>query len=125
MALTAAERQRKYRQDHPERVAAGKRRAYSQSSKIGYRDRNLRRRYGITYDQLVQLHTEQGGVCAICGDALTVEPGEQRYAAHVDHDHATGKVRGLLCNFCNRGLGYFLDDAARLRAAAVYIDNAS
>ena len=55
---------------------------------------------------------EQGGVCAIC----KVAP-----AAHVDHDHATGAVRALLCFNCNGGLGQFKDDPDLLRAAADYV----
>ena len=55
---------------------------------------------------------EQGGVCAICKTAPAV---------HVDHDHATGAVRALLCFNCNGGLGQFKDDPAVLRAAAEYV----
>jgi len=51
-------------------------------------------------------------VCAICHAAP---------AQHVDHDHATGKVRALLCFNCNGGLGQFKDDPAVLRAAAEYV----
>ena len=54
----------------------------------------------------------QGGVCAICQTAP---------AAHVDHDHATGAVRALLCFNCNGGLGQFKDDPTALRAAADYV----
>ena len=56
---------------------------------------------------------DQGGLCAICGAAP---------AAHVDHDHATGAVRQLLCFNCNGGLGQFKDDPALLRVAARYIE---
>lgn len=55
---------------------------------------------------------EQGGVCAICRAAP---------AAHVDHDHATGAVRALLCFNCNGGLGQFRDDPDTLREAAEYV----
>jgi hypothetical protein len=118
--MTSAERQRKWRKSHPAAVLAQKRRSYA-NDKIGARDRNLRKNYGITYTQLEEMHAHQGGVCAICARAIQVEPGTQRDAAHVDHDHATGEVRGLLCNFCNRGLGYYEDDPGRLLAAAAYL----
>lgn len=57
----------------------------------------------------------QGGVCSICKR----EP-ETRWAR--DHDHATGRVRDMLCLGCNFGLGHFGDDPARLRAAADYVE---
>ena len=77
------------------------------------RNYHLRRRYGITatdYDVLVEA---QGGVCALCH---TREP------QHVDHDHVTGEVRGVLCSCCNQGLGNFRDDVASLRAAVDYLE---
>jgi hypothetical protein len=55
---------------------------------------------------------EQGGLCAICKSAPAV---------HVDHDHATGAVRALLCFNCNGGLGQFKDDPETLHAAAFYV----
>jgi hypothetical protein len=56
----------------------------------------------------------QGGVCAICRAAP---------AAHVDHDHATGEVRALLCFNCNGGLGQFRDDPFLLHVAAFYVEH--
>lgn len=122
--MTGAERQAAYRKRHPERVAAAKRVPLSRRSEayqIGARNRVLRSRFGITYDDLARMHAEQGGVCAICGRPLTIVPGRQGASAHVDHDHATGEIRGLLCTGCNAGIGHLQDDPGRLLAAAAYL----
>lgn len=76
--------------------------------------RRLVARYGITAAEHAELYERQGGACAICEHSVY-------YALRVDHDHATGEVRGLLCQKCNLGLGYFDDDAERLRAAIDYL----
>lgn len=76
----------------------------------------LMNRYGLTVEQYEEMHARQGGVCAICGE----ECSSGRSLA-VDHDHKTGLVRGLLCTRCNWGLGHFLDDVVRLKAAIAYL----
>ena len=80
------------------------------------RNFHLKRRYGITAEQYDAMAAGQGSLCLLC----RVRPPK-----HVDHDHLTGKVRGLLCSGCNQGLGNFKDDAARLRAAADYVERHS
>ena len=82
----------------------------------------LRTRYGITIDQYNVMLEAQGGRCTLCGS--TPNPNGVRAASclHVDHDHVTGAVRALLCNECNRGLGYLRDSPRLLRLAADYIE---
>ena len=77
------------------------------------------RELGITMDQYAAMLERQSGRCAICGYSDTADP---RYFPVVDHCHATGKVRGLLCLNCNHALGKFKDDPARLRMAAIYVE---
>lgn len=74
-----------------------------------WRDRGI----PCTYDQYARLYTEQSGRCAICL--------EKPKTLRVDHDHATGVLRGLLCHNCNVGLGQFYDAPALLRRAAKYL----
>jgi hypothetical protein len=74
-------------------------------------------RYGLAPGQYDEMRAAQDDRCAIC---QTEDAGGHRW--HVDHDHATGKVRGLLCASCNLGIGKMQDDPARLRAAATYIE---
>ncbi len=78
----------------------------------GTREYHLRRRYGIGQAEFDELLAEQGGVCGVCGD-----PDPE----HVDHDHATGWVRGILCFNCNGGLGQFRDSPTRLARAITYL----
>lgn len=69
-------------------------------------------RYGITEADYNAMALAQEGCCAACGDAKPLA---------IDHDHATGKVRGLLCRECNIALGLVLDDGTRLRRLLEYL----
>ena len=80
----------------------------------GSRTYHLTRRYGITAAEAEHMLRQQDGVCAICRSAP---------AAHVDHDHSSGRVRALLCFNCNGGLGQFRDDPAVLQAAVFYVEH--
>lgn len=75
-------------------------------------DSQLRRAYGIRWADREAMYVAQGGRCASCWAG----PAE-----HIDHDHATGRVRGLLCGPCNLLLGHAGDDPARLAAAIAYL----
>lgn len=77
--------------------------------------RKLRER-GLSPEDYDLLLVAQGGVCAVCG----IAPQGRRLA--VDHDHDTGEVRGLLCNGCNRAIGWTNDDPGVLRRAAGYLE---
>lgn len=79
-------------------------------------------RYGLTPEDHDRMLAEQGGVCAICSQPPKPNGIKAASRLHADHDHITGRVRDLLCLNCNRGLGYFRDDPALLRAAAAYIE---
>lgn len=79
---------------------------------------HLRTLYGFSLQGYRDLLAAQGGKCAACG---ATEPGGRGRRFHVDHDHATGVIRGLLCHPCNVGLGHFGDDVDRLMAAAAYL----
>lgn len=70
------------------------------------------------YETYVEWHE---GKCAICKSEPTGE-GQQGERLHVDHDHKTGLVRGLLCGNCNRAIGLLKDDSDLLRAAAGYLE---
>jgi hypothetical protein len=79
------------------------------------REMALKRKYGISIEEYDARLTAQGGVCPIC-----LKPSNKVLC--VDHDHETRKLRDLLCDKCNRGLGYFGEDSAAMRRAADYRD---
>ena len=79
-------------------------------------DRMRRETYGIGNDGVEELLDRQGGTCAICG---TDDSGSREW--HVDHDHVSLKIRGILCSRCNTAIGLMNDDPQRLKGAADYI----
>jgi hypothetical protein len=83
-------------------------------------DRNLRRLYGINLAQYDAMLALQDGACAVCG----ANKGDSRGARfHVDHNHDTGMIRGLLCNLCNRRIIAAHTDGGLLSRASHYVDN--
>lgn len=81
----------------------------------------LKRRYGINIERYNLMLAEQGGTCAICDKPESNEIHGKVVSLAVDHDHATGEVRALLCSSCNRALGLFEDDPALLGKAREYV----
>jgi hypothetical protein len=75
--------------------------------------------YGVSPEVVQVLLDRQGGTCAICLCSPKDATGQGGF--HLDHDHDTGQIRGLLCFMCNRGLGDFFDDPVRLRSAVRYL----
>jgi hypothetical protein len=103
---------RKYDGSHKEQQ-----KQYYRNNKHVWRRGELRRRYGMTVEQFETLFVLQGNRCAICHvDKPTTKKGWV-----VDHDHVTGKVRGILCGKCNSAIGYLGDSPALLNRAAKYL----
>lgn len=98
------ERVRRYREANPDKVAQ-----WEAKSKLA--------KYGITPEQKQEMHDAQGGLCSICHDPLKTG----KTGAQVDHDHASGRVRGLVCHPCNRMLGSFKEERQRFEAAVRYL----
>lgn len=88
------------------------------------RRRNLHEKYGITPADADRILAQQGGVCAICrGQPRKVHGISLKVTDWcVDHSHVTNKVRGLLCDHCNRAIGLLRDDPEILRRAAAYLE---
>lgn len=111
--------QKTWRDTHPDNVKRSQDKFNAKESRRLYR-RNwyLFDRYGIGLVEYNQMLEDQNGKCAICG---TRDPGGQANIFHVDHEHTTGKIRGLLCNNCNPGLGWFKDNEENLLNAIAYL----
>ena len=88
----------------------------------GHRRREaIYRRYKMTEEDYDNLLSKQSGVCAICLESDSKFRDGDLF--HIDHDHDTGKVRGLLCRPCNQGLGLFRDRKDSLAEAINYLNN--
>ena len=80
--------------------------------------RDVKKYFGISLEEYEEMIEEQGGSCAICG---TNEPRGRGW--HVDHDHGSGVIRGVLCHHCNLGIGHFKDDTNVIKNAISYLEH--
>lgn len=126
MSLKDPEKRREYHrkwlQQKKAEYMAGWRSTHRENIKRNY----LKRAFGITVEEAVSMWEKQGCACAVCSTPLRTpaEYGtidERGAMAHVDHNHATGEIRGILCDKCNRGIGYLKDSVANLQAATAYL----
>jgi hypothetical protein len=125
-----------YRDEHKEEIAESKKQYYenNKEQRIQYnkqyhnshkettRKRSRKRtiiKHGVTPEQHTEIFNKQQGCCMICGR----HQSELKLALAIDHDHTTGKIRGLLCGKCNRGIGYLNDDVNLLLKAIEYLKN--
>ena len=93
------------------------RKANREKCKDWYRDYYQKKLYNVSQDELEAVRSKADGKCMICG----VSEKECHKGLHLDHDHVSGRVRGLLCSKCNKGLGLFQDNAELLMKAAGYL----
>jgi hypothetical protein len=102
----AREHERNWRERNPERYKELRRRA------------NYRHNFGLELEEIEAMIEAQGGVCPICEVDISLGG---KAGAHVDHEHDTGRIRGITCCNCNVGLGKFKDNPEFLKSAARYL----
>ena len=111
---------REYKKNNKEEIKNNRKKYHVKNSlKISQQVRavKLKRRYGITKEQYNLILAGQDFKCAICGKEYNWNK-----KLDVDHDHNTGKIRGLLCGNCNRGLGLFKDNKLIIKNAINYLN---
>lgn len=78
--------------------------------------------YGLTLEKYEELEKLQNGLCAVCGLSNSQKLYNRSVSLHIDHNHETGKIRGLLCHKCNTALGLANDDPTILRKLVDYLE---
>lgn len=123
-------RVKRWRQDHPERIAEYQRRrrekrrydpVYAKQARRVHRRSQLKCRFGLTEEQFYGLFARQGNACPLCG--VHISPDRPKSYA-LDHDHRTGIFRGLVCQRCNSGIGMFGESVEIVRRVAKYLSTA-
>jgi hypothetical protein len=133
-----AKRSKKWKMEHPERAKEYEKERWNKNKdmlikknkewaiknpekrKASSRKSNLRK-YGITPEEYDRIFKDQDGKCAICHRSPT-GVGRNGKVLHVDHNHKTGKVRGLLCPDCNLSIGRLGDSIDVLKSAIAYLE---
>lgn len=116
-----AQMKKKYAEENKEKLSSYYSEYYQEhkDKKKAYDRRySIKSKYGVELDWYDEQLKRQNGRCAVCG---MTEPGTASGYFCVDHNHATGQVRALLCGLCNLGLGHFMDSIPRLERAIGYL----
>lgn len=116
--MTPAQWVAQWRKENPEKAKATRKRNYyanHEREKQSRRDSGFRRLYGIDTKTRDEMISEQNGLCASCESTFFSVP-------HIDHDHHTKKIRGILCSGCNQALGNVGESIPRLRALIRYLE---
>lgn len=121
---------KKYRQSHKEQTSKRwkkyyleykeERKFYRDVHKRDKREYDLQTNYGVGIEWVENQYKKVGGKCPLCNNAMKLG-GVSKGAAFVDHDHKTGKVRGLICFSCNHLLGYAYDNITTLERVIKYL----
>ncbi len=115
-----------YDKVNSEKIKVRKRGRYQENKPL-HRSYQLKSKYGLTVDQFDALLAKQENRCGICSKHFTTITGDRKSNGQmkpvVDHDHANGRVRGLLCQRCNSGLGMFDDSVSTIVNAGCYLEN--
>lgn len=117
-----AEYRLEWSRKNKDRLNAKARNKYKQNPQKE-RSRKLKQWYGVTQEQYDSLHLKQNGRCAVCNKTETHKVWGKTSQLSLDHDHLTGRVRGLLCHSCNSCIGYGKESPTLLRNAASYLEN--
>lgn len=111
-----------YNRTHCSKECSWKSKRLANKEKPDYHEKirrdNLRKNFGISIEQYDEMLELQDGCCAICG----IEESQLTRRMAVDHDHETGRIRGLLCIECNRGIGALDDSVEILKQAIKYLE---
>jgi len=114
---------KRWREANRERHLASKAEYRRRVGPAQHRAWQLKAKFGLTVEEYDCMLSAQSGVCAICRSPETMTLRGKLKTLAVDHDHVTGKVRGLLCHACNAALGHMRDNPSTLREAALYLES--
>lgn len=113
------ERENKYNKEYRARTGKGTEinRRWVGRRKAYHRQYLLKKKFGLTIERWEEIFVSQGRLCAICNSPENTT----RYNWHVDHCHATGEIRGILCHSCNTAIDLLKDNIATLKSAIMYL----
>ena len=111
---------KEYYKNNYDKIAIVKKKYYREHVKE-VRERRIQQDYGMSLIEYEKLFTEQDGVCAICSEKETARQGGKLKELSIDHNHKTGKNRGLLCGRCNAAIGFLKESKELLEKAKIYL----
>jgi nitrate/TMAO reductase-like tetraheme cytochrome c subunit len=112
---------KEYYRKHAKKMRARSDEWYKKHPEV-VKDKELKKKFGISFNDYQKLLENQSGVCAICHRSETYTKAGKIKALSVDHNHITGKIRELLCSPCNVVLGLVEEDPSRLEALIAYLE---